>query len=94
MTPTYGWQSLMQLSKVKNTAHLINKNIRVAEILNERYINILPSDTDARRQYAPEVWDLLVNSYALVGGLIGKGFSSMEDMIENIPFWKMVRRDG
>lgn len=68
--------------------------MKAAEILIERYVNLLPSDAEEKARYAPEVWDLLVSSYAPVGGLKGKGFSSIEDMIETIPFWKLVRRNG
>jgi hypothetical protein len=61
-------------------------------ILNERYINAL--DTETKKLYADEVWDILQKSYASIGGIKGSGFDSKEDMIQNIPFWKLVKKNG
>jgi hypothetical protein len=36
---------------------------------------------------------MLQTSYAPIGGLKGTGFNSPQDMIDNIPFWKLVRKD-
>lgn len=43
-------------------------------------------------KYADQVWDLLQKSYASQGGIKGSGFSSKEEMIRKIPFWKIFRR--
>jgi hypothetical protein len=61
-------------------------------ILNERFINAL--DIETKKLYADEVWDILQKSYASIGGIKGSGFDSKEDMIQNIPFWKLVKKDG
>jgi hypothetical protein len=37
---------------------------------------------------------MLQKAYAPIGGIHGKGFSSKEEMIEALPFWKLSRRDG
>ena len=56
--------------------------------LNERYVNIL-EDEETKRKYAKDVWDILQKSYADIGGIKGSGFNSIDDMIKNIPFWKL-----
>ena len=63
-------------------------------VLKEHYVNAPPNDMQTKKKYADEVWDMLNKSYAKVGGLHGSGFSSKEDMIKNIPFWKMITRNG
>ncbi len=61
-------------------------------ILNERFINAL--DVKTKKLYVDEVWDILQKSYAPIGGIKGDGFSSKEDMINNIPFWKLAKKDN
>lgn len=62
--------------------------------LTERYINLFPKDKEKKKLYADKVWDLLQNAYKSIGGLKGNGFKNKEDMIENIPFWKLeVKND-
>jgi len=65
----------------------------IEQIINERYVNLLPDDTEKKRGYTQQVWDLLQKSYAPIGGIKGSGFQSPEDMI-NIPMWKLGIRDG
>ncbi|MEO6304798.1 MAG: hypothetical protein ABIP51_16680 [Bacteroidia bacterium] len=60
--------------------------------LNERVVNIWPDDMNLRKKYGPEVFDILKKSYESIGGIKGNGFTSVEDMIQNIPFWKIVVR--
>lgn len=62
------------------------------KFLVERYINLFTPDE--KEPYADEVWDLLQKSYAYAGGIKGSGFKNKEDMIQNIPFWKLVKKDG
>ena len=62
--------------------------------LNEHVINAPSNDMQTKQKYADEVWDILQNSYKKIGGLKGSGFSSKEDMINSIPFWKMIKKDG
>jgi len=62
--------------------------------LTEKYVNLLPTDEDQKREYAPKVWDMLQKSYAPLGGIKGNGFNSQEDMIKKIPFWKVVKKNG
>lgn len=61
--------------------------------LEERFVNALPKDQELKQKHADAVWDLLQKSYAPIGGIKGKGFSSKSDMM-NIPFWKMIMKDG
>lgn len=37
---------------------------------------------------------MLTLAYAKVGGLKGSGFSSPVDMVKNIKFWKIVKKEG
>ncbi len=62
--------------------------------LNEHVVNAPPKDIQTKIKYADQVWDMLQSSYKKIGGLKGNGFSSKEEMIESIPFWKMVRKNG
>ena len=61
----------------------------------EGFVNVILSKQDEdRKKYAKQVWDLLQSSYAKIGGIKGQGFSSVDDMIANIPFWKLFQRLG
>lgn len=62
------------------------------KVLIERYVNLF--DPEKKKAYADVVWDMLQNAYAKIGGIRGSGFSSKEDMIKNIPFWKVAKKDG
>lgn len=72
----------------------INKILNEANVLNEVYLNLFKSDIELRKKYGQECYDMLQKSYEKIGGLKGSGFNSVEDMIKNIPFWKLMRRDG
>lgn len=61
--------------------------------LNERFVNIF-SDEETKRKYASDVWDILQKSYADIGGIKGSGFKTIDDMVKNIPFWKLSVHDG
>lgn len=66
--------------------------LKTLELLSERYINLFTPEE--KKPYVDEVWDMIQNSYSYAGGIKGNGFKSKEDMINNIPFWKLVKRDG
>lgn len=61
-------------------------------VLIERYVNLF--DPEKKKAYADVVWDMIQNAYKKIGGIRGSGFSSKEDMIKNIPFWKVAKKDG
>jgi len=63
------------------------------EYLNETYVNLVGNDPK-KKEYADEVWDVIQKSYAPIGGIAGSGFKSKDDMIKNIPFWKLRKKDG
>lgn len=63
------------------------------EFISERFINAI-QDEDLKQQYQDEVWDILQYSYRDIGGIRGSGFNSKEDMIKNIPFWKIITKNG
>lgn len=61
--------------------------------LNENYKNFIgPDSIDRRRVWADQAWDILQKSYEPIGGIKGSGFRSKEDMIRNIPFWKIYTK--
>ncbi len=60
--------------------------------LFETFDNLFAKDADKRQQYAQQVFDLIQNAYAPIGGMKGSGFNSPQDMIDRIPMWKLFRR--
>lgn len=66
--------------------------MKLQQLILETYDNLFVSDVDKRRQYAEQVFNLLQNAYQAIGGLKGGGFGSPQDMVEEIPFWKLFRR--
>jgi hypothetical protein len=66
--------------------------ISFKQFIRERFVNIL-DDWRLKEKYARQVWDILQQSYADIGGIKGNGFNNVDDMIK-IPFWKLVMKDG
>lgn len=65
------------------------------EYLEENYKNFIgPQSKADKEKWSRRVWDILVKSYAPIGGIKGSGFSSRQDMIDNIPFWKIYVKNG
>jgi hypothetical protein len=63
-------------------------------ILNEGFTNAVGNDIKTKELWVDEVWDMLQKTYKKIGGIKGSGFSSKEDMIKNIPMWKMATNNG
>jgi hypothetical protein len=63
------------------------------ELLIEKYVNLF-FDDERKSYYANTVWDMLQRAYEPLGGIKGNGFSSISDMVQNIPFWKLVIKGG
>jgi hypothetical protein len=65
-----------------------------SQYLSENYKNFIgPNSKEQREKWADEVWSILQKSYAPIGGIKGKGFNSKQDMIDNIPFWKIYTKN-
>lgn len=65
------------------------------DIVMERVLNLFVDRHDEEReQYGEIVMDILQKSYKKEGGIHGNGFRDVEDMKKNIPFWKLVRKNG
>ncbi len=64
------------------------------EYIEERFINLLPGDEAEKAKYAAEVHAMLQKAYAPIGGIKGTGFKDHQDMIDNIPMWKLYRHEG
>lgn len=63
------------------------------EYLTERYKNLI-GDAPDKEQYKDAAFRMLQSSYAPIGGIHGSGFRSPDDMVKNIPFWKLVIKNG
>lgn len=62
--------------------------------LSENYKNFIgPDSIEKRRKWADQTWDILQKSYESIGGIKGSGFKNKEDMIQNIPFWKIYTKN-
>lgn len=60
------------------------------EYLTESFKNLIGyRDIKLKEKYVDEVWNILQESYKQIGGIKGSGFNSKEDMVNNIPFWKL-----
>jgi hypothetical protein len=66
--------------------------LRFKQYINETIDNLFITDTDKRKKYVDQVWDILQHSYAKIGGIHGSGFKDKEDMIRNLPLWKIYRK--
>lgn len=62
------------------------------DFITERYINAFVAKE--KELYVDDVWKIIQDSYRSIGGHKGTGFASKQDMIDKIPFWKMVRKNG
>lgn len=61
--------------------------------IKEGYSNFIGAKSVPDKQkWADRVWDMLQAAYDDIGGIKGSGFSNKEDMINNIPFWKIFHR--
>lgn len=64
------------------------------QYISENFKNFIgPKSKADREKWADQVWDILQKSYAPIGGIKGSGFSSKQDMIDNIPFWKIYTKN-
>ena len=63
-------------------------------ILDESFYNYLHKDIDKKKEIVEEVFEMIQRAYASQGGIHGSGFNSPEDMILNIPFWKVSKQNG
>jgi hypothetical protein len=62
---------------------------RLQAFFQENYKNLFLKDVEARQKYAQKAFEQLQASYEPIGGIHGNGFKSPEDMVKNIPFWKL-----
>lgn len=58
--------------------------------LEERWVNLIGDHPD-KHKYAAELHKFVQHAYADQGGIHGSGFKSPEDMIHNLPMWKIHR---
>ena len=67
--------------------------IKFQDFINERFVNLF-GDVEGKEKYVDQVWDMLQSSYKRSGGIKGSGFGSKQEMIDKLPLWKLVRKDG
>jgi len=60
--------------------------------IHETFENLLPGDEEKKAHYAEKIHAMLVASYAGSGGLKGGGTQTPEQLIHEIPMWKIFRR--
>ena len=70
--------------------------MKFTEFLNEKYLNLFTNTKDviSRNEYKDEVYELLQRAYKDIGGIKGNGFNSADDMVKNMPFWKIAKVKG
>jgi len=67
--------------------------MRINEItLTESYVNVF--STEDKSKYAKQIWDMLQRSYEKIGGIHGKGFADIPDMIASNAMFKIGMRGG
>lgn len=64
--------------------------MRAKEFVTEHVLNLITPAQKAK--HADEVWDILQNAYAKIGGF--KSAASPEELIDDSGIWKLVTRDG
>lgn len=62
--------------------------------INEQFKNYFTADTEKKSAIADTIFAMIQKAYADQGGIHGSGFKNPEDMIKNIPFWKVASKDG
>lgn len=62
------------------------------QYITEHHHNLF--NAEQKQPYAQQVWDMLQTAYVPLGGLKGSGLKSVDDMIANIPMWKVSTRNG
>jgi hypothetical protein len=72
---------------MKTFKEFINENY-----INERYLNLFTRSE--KELYANQTWNILQSSYEKIGGIKGSGFNNIDDMIDNIPMWKLDVKNG
>jgi hypothetical protein len=61
-------------------------------LLQEKIDNFFLDDTEQREKFIDQVWNIIQASYAKIGGVKGNGLNTKEQMINQIPMWKIYRK--
>lgn len=62
--------------------------------LSESFKNLLPQHEEEKHAHKHEVFSMITKAYESQGGIHGSGFESPDDMVKNIPMWKLSKKDG
>lgn len=60
-------------------------------LIQESFLNLLHQHEEQKHEHAKHVFDMVQKAYERIGGIHGSGFKSHEDMVKNIPMWKLHR---
>jgi hypothetical protein len=66
---------------------------RKSKLIMEHYVNLIGDHPD-KHKYKNQLFDMLSKAYEDQGGIHGSGFSSPDDMVENLPMWKLHTKNG
>ena len=61
--------------------------------ITEHWLNLVGNHPD-KEKHKHEVFKLLQDSYKPIGGIHGSGFKDADDMVKNIPMWKLKKKHG
>lgn len=62
--------------------------------LDEKFVNLLPQHEEEKHKHKHEIFNMLQSAYKDQGGIHGTGFKDPDDMVKNIPFWKIHKKEG
>lgn len=68
------------------------KYLNESQCLNESFKNLFKPNE--KEQYKQQAFDMLQKAYSKIGGIKGTGFNTPDDMVKNIPFWKLSIKNG
>jgi len=64
------------------------------DFLAERFKTLLPGDEEEKHKMKDEVFKHLDNAYKTVGGMSAGGFHSADQLVKELPLWKIGRKNG
>lgn len=67
--------------------------MKIQQIIPEHFVNLIGNDPK-KQKYKGELYDLLQTAYQSIGGFKGSGADSPDDLVQNVPFWKLAIKNG
>ena len=63
------------------------------QFLSEHFVNLIGDHPD-KDVHKHEVFHMVQDAYKQIGGIHGSGLKTPDDMVKNIPFWKIKKQNG